>query len=168
MQETEALTVAYRDPKLPAAMDVPAGKAWTGLLQHIDTAQAETLCAVIHTLYPHEAIPERCYQRAVYHLDRRAGVPDAAAIFTKFLGLLAEKCALPFAELAETYQVQALRQIESTPEFFFVQRSAVRYFYDDVEIWAKFGYEGASTHLGGYVQRGFDDLDWLPPLPNDF
>ena len=74
---------------------------------------------------------------------------------------------MPFAELAETYRVGVLKQIESTAEFFFVQRFAVRYFYDNIEVWAAFGYQGASVHLGGYVRRGFNDLDWLPALPND-
>jgi len=41
----------------------------------------------------------------------------------------------------------------------------VRFLYDDVEVWQAFGYEGASAHLGGYVNRGFNDLDWLPDPP---
>jgi len=24
-----------------------------------------------------------------------------------------------------------------------------------------FGYEGASADKGGYIERGFDDIDWL-------
>jgi len=167
MQPTKNNVAACKDPKLPPPMEMPAGKEWVRLLRHIDAGQAETLCAVIGTLYPHDAIPESCYRRAVYQLDRLAEMPEAAAILSKFCAMLAERSALPFFELAETYRVQALRQIESTPEFFFVQRAAVRCFYDDVEIWSAFGYEGASVHLGGYVERGFDDLDWLPPLPND-
>jgi hypothetical protein len=29
-------------------------------------------------------------------------------------------------------------------------------------VWDAVGYEGPSVHKGGYVNRGFDDLDWLP------
>jgi hypothetical protein len=34
--------------------------------------------------------------------------------------------------------------------------------YDDAEVWDLLGYEGASFDKGGYLHRGFDDLDWLP------
>jgi hypothetical protein len=31
--------------------------------------------------------------------------------------------------------------------------------------WAHFGYEGSSYEMGGYFDRGFQDLDWLPNPP---
>ena len=34
--------------------------------------------------------------------------------------------------------------------------------YNDKEVWDVLGYEGASFDKGGYVNRGFNDLDWLP------
>ena len=34
--------------------------------------------------------------------------------------------------------------------------------YDDHEVWELLGYEGPSFDKGGYLHRGFDDLDWLP------
>jgi hypothetical protein len=34
--------------------------------------------------------------------------------------------------------------------------------YSDREVWQVLGYEGESYDKGGYLHRGFDDLDWLP------
>jgi len=34
--------------------------------------------------------------------------------------------------------------------------------YDDPEVWAVLGYEGPSLDKGGYINRGFNDLDGLP------
>ena len=34
--------------------------------------------------------------------------------------------------------------------------------YGNPEVWARIGYEGPSFELGGYKDRGFDDLTWLP------
>ena len=34
--------------------------------------------------------------------------------------------------------------------------------YNDKEVWELLGYEGYSSDQGGYVNRGFNDLDWLP------
>ena len=43
------------------------------------------------------------------------------------------------------------------------QRStAVVEIYSDPQTWTLLGYEGPSFAQGGYVGRGFDDLDWLP------
>jgi hypothetical protein len=28
-------------------------------------------------------------------------------------------------------------------------------------VWTKLGYEGPSAPEGGYLHRGFDDIDWL-------
>ena len=34
--------------------------------------------------------------------------------------------------------------------------------YNQKDLWAKFGYEGSSADKGGYINRGFSDIDWLP------
>jgi hypothetical protein len=28
-------------------------------------------------------------------------------------------------------------------------------------VWAKLGYQGPSAELGGYINRGFNDQDWM-------
>ena len=33
--------------------------------------------------------------------------------------------------------------------------------YNQKEVWPLFGYEGESFSQGGYIDRGFDDIDWL-------
>ena len=33
--------------------------------------------------------------------------------------------------------------------------------YNNPEVWPLFGYEGESASKGGYINRGFDDIDWL-------
>jgi hypothetical protein len=43
-----------------------------------------------------------------------------------------------------------------------VRSTAIVALYDDKEVWGLLGYEGSSYEHGGYVDRGFDDLDWLP------
>ncbi len=158
-----AKVTAYKDPKLPAALTVSGAADWADGLGGISAADAETLVAAIRTLCPHDDLPDTVYRRVVAQFDRLS----AAEHLATFCKMLDSAGPIAFAGLAETYRVQALKRIEDTPEFTFVQRMAVRYLYDDVEVWSAFGYEGASVHLGGYVKRGFDDLNWLPPLPND-
>ena len=33
--------------------------------------------------------------------------------------------------------------------------------YNNPEVWKVLGYEGPSAELGGYINRGFSDIDWL-------
>jgi hypothetical protein len=152
---------AYKDPRLPAPLVIE--RDWTAQLTVLSPGEGVTLFWVLRTLYPHDAVPDEVYARAVLGMER---LPGAEAL-RRFCAAVAAAWLLPFGELAETYRIQVLKRFEQTPDFVAVQRLGVRLVYDDVTLWQACGYEGASVHLGGYVKRGFDDLDWLPPLPND-
>ena len=43
-----------------------------------------------------------------------------------------------------------------------VRAKTILTLYNDPEVWELLGWEGASYSKGGYVSRGFADLDWLP------
>jgi hypothetical protein len=38
--------------------------------------------------------------------------------------------------------------------------------YSQPDVWPYFGYEGPSNDKGGYLHRGFDDIDWLDETPD--
>jgi hypothetical protein len=160
------MTIAYKDPALPPPLQLPDGPDWVAALAVLTPDAAETLVAAARALYPHDQLPDRIYRRVVAIFDRLARAsPDVADALAAFVGRVDAGFPVPFRARSESYRVAALRAIEATPEFRLVQRLTVRHLYDDVELWAAFGYEGASVHLGGYVTRGFDDLDWLPEIP---
>lgn len=160
------MSIAHKDPKLPLSPAIPDGPEWTHALAVLSPEAGETLVAVVRTLCPHDALPDRVYRRVVLHYDRLARTaPAAAASIAQAVGSLDAAMPLPFRERSESYRIAALKAIETTTAFVFLQRTAVRFLYDDVEVWDAFGYEGASVHLGGYVTRGFNDLDWLPEPP---
>ena len=52
--------------------------------------------------------------------------------------------------------------IEQTAFFQKVRGDLVVSLYNQKELWPKFGYEGSSAEHGGYIKRGFADIDWLP------
>jgi hypothetical protein len=159
-------TKAYKDPKLPPPLDLPEGPSWVTALEILGPDQAETLLAAARTLYPHDGLPDRIYRRVVAAFDRKAKESsEIAGLLADCVAMLDASFPVPFRERSEGYRIAALRSIEDTGAFRFLQRGTVRHLYDDIEVWAAFGYEGASVHLGGYAQRGFDDLDWLPDLP---
>ena len=157
---------AHKDPKLAPPPDVAEGPEWVHTLALLDPHVAETLLSAARTLYPHDGLPERVYRRVILHFDRMAAhAPAAAQSFAEFVDRVDTAMPLPFRDLSESYRVSVLKGLEESAAFRLVQRSTVRFLYDDVEVWQAFGYEGASVHLGGYVKRGFNDLDWLPETP---
>lgn len=159
------MTIAHKDPKLPPPPDISEGPEWTEALTVLTPEVGETLLAFVRTLCPHDALADRVYHRVILHYDRLAGAaPAVVALIAQAVGALDGATPLPFRERSESYRVAALRAIETTPGFVFLQRTAVRFLYDDIEVWEAFGYEGASVHLGGYI-TSFNDLDWLPEPP---
>ena len=69
--------------------------------------------------------------------------------------------AAPFVGLEEKEKLAAVLAIEGSPFFEAMRAATARHLYDDRALWPRFGYEGASSHLGGYIERGFDDIDWI-------
>jgi hypothetical protein len=67
-----------------------------------------------------------------------------------------------FAGKSPVEQTRALRELEGSEFFELVRSTAIVEIYSDPRTWAAFGYEGPSFDKGGYLHRGFDDLDWLP------
>ena len=111
-------------------------------------------------LYPHDSLDDAFYRRVVDIVGANA---DAAgrALLAEGIAALDSAGARAFVALAENEKLAVLRAIEGTPFFEAMRAATARHLYDDRALWARFGYEGASSHLGGYVERGFDDIDWI-------
>ena len=52
--------------------------------------------------------------------------------------------------------------MDGTPFFGAVRGDIVVSLYNNPLAWRHFGYEGPSFDDGGYLERGFDDIGWLP------
>jgi hypothetical protein len=123
--------------------------------------------AVLHaarTMYPHDRLPDEAYEKVVVKLEATAR-GDASIASTLDEGVAQLDGDGSFAGLDADGRLQALRRLEGSPFFGLLQSTAVVELYDQPAVWKAFGYEGPSSHLGGYVHRGFDDLDWLPDPP---
>ena len=116
-----------------------------------------TTLRVARVMFPHDMLPDIAYAKVIRALEGEAETIEA--------GVAALDDPTPFLELDEDRQLEVLRGLEGTDYFELVRSTAVVELYDNPLVWKAFGYEGPSSHLGGYVDRGFDDLDWLPDPP---
>jgi len=131
---------------------------------HAGTVQALTV--MVRAMFPHPSFPDGPYERCAQ------AIADAAASDVRFRTQLDQGLrdldaagGAPFAGLGEAAKLDVLRDMSSTEFFEGVRSRVITTLYDDPEVWGLLGYEGASFDDGGYAQRGFDDLDWLPAPP---
>jgi hypothetical protein len=120
-----------------------------------------TITAAARTMYPHDALPDDVYARVGDKLAEAAR-EDSGAAQTIEEGVSALNGGRLFSELSAEEQLEAVKGIEGSDFFELVRSTAIVEVYSDQRTWQAFGYEGPSFDKGGYIERGFNDLDWLP------
>lgn len=123
----------------------------------------EALIALIKAAFPHETVPDAAYRRTAETV--RAAAEDTTWMRVKLAQGLDSLQGLAegrFTELTAQEALPLLLRVQHTTFFGFVRQTAVVTLYEDEEVWEALGYEGPSVDKGGYIDRGFDDLDWLP------
>lgn len=123
----------------------------------------QILVALIKAAFPHETVPETAYRRAADTVLRAAEDTTWMRVkLTQGLDSLQGLAGGRFTELTAKEALPLLLRIQHTSFFGFVRQIVVVNLYEDEEVWEALGYEGPSFHKGGYIDRGFADLDWLP------
>ena len=120
----------------------------------------ERLVAVYRIMFPHNGIPNEFYEHVVQKLDEMAAQDRD---LPRFLceGIEALNGQQGSRLISEGDRVQTLKGAEQTPFFQTLRSHFVVYFYSNPAIWPRFGYEGPSNDQGGYLYRGFNDIDWI-------
>lgn len=165
--KTSAASVAAAGAVSGGMVSITAMPAWAEGLTAIKPDAAKTLLVMVRDLYPHDRLGDAYYEKALASMDQEAA-KDATLAGQLNEGAVALDAAArklrntPYAAIkAEEDRVAVLKSIETTPFFRKVRGDMVVALYNQPEVWAKLGYEGASAEYGGYIHRGFDDLDWI-------
>lgn len=129
----------------------------------------ETLTRVIYAAFPHRTFPMGPYRRAADAVIEQAATnPRMLAQLVQGLAELDAQRDARFADLDVDTAAAVLRGADGSPFVTAIVDSAVVTLYSDPEVWELLGYEGPSFDKGGYIGRGFDDLDWLPDPRVDY
>jgi hypothetical protein len=151
-----------------AGMTIGPEAAWAQAAKSLKPHTMATLVLMARDIYPHDRLADIYYVEAVAGYDAKAGL-DAA--FQKMI----EDGAAQLDAAAEqhhksrylmvaweTDRVALLKSVERGALFQKLRGDLLVSLYNNKEIWPKLGYEGASADQGGYINRGFNDIDWLP------
>ena len=143
------------------------GGAWAVELPSLKPEEARALLKFVHDLFPHDQLAEVYYANAIAPLnDEAAKDPSARQLLVDGiaqLNRLAQAAGgADYTDVRdEKIRVWAIKKLEGSSFFAKVYSTTVVSLYNQPKLWPKFGYEGPSSALGGYLHRGFNDLDWL-------
>jgi hypothetical protein len=161
-------TVQHQTDQEPTDLQVDTSTQTAGppeggaRLSESDRAR-RVLVRLLRVAYPHERFPDGPYERTAAAIEdaAHANAADDRALTSGLAGL-DRVAGGDFLALDDAAAEAVLR--DRADEYFFrrIRSTAVVALYDQAEVWDLLGYEGPSFDQGGYLHRGFDDLDWLP------
>jgi hypothetical protein len=148
-----------------AALIIP-DQGWAATLKVLDEHQAATLLQLTREIFPHQGMADMYYAMVVRDLDAEAhGDAATAKLLKDGVAELDQALGIPWIQLSEGYRAEVLAARTDSSLFNKVKGKAVVSLYNNDLAWRYFGYEGPSFPKGGYLTRGFDDLNWLPDPP---
>jgi hypothetical protein len=145
----------------PLALLAPS-RAWALDLTALTAQEGATLLVAARTIAPHDKLEDAAYALVVHSIDAAA---------TKDEGLRKQyqeglaRLGVDFASASENVRVEALRTVEPSAFFQTLRINTLQVLYATPMAYACFGYEGEAFSKGGYAFRGFNDLRWLPEVP---
>jgi len=145
----------------PLALLAPS-RTWAVDLTSLSSAEGATLLAAARTIAPHDKLEDAAYAYVIRALDSAAAKDE---MLRKQLQEGVASLGARFAGAPESSRVEALRKVESTAFFQNLRVQTLQVLYSTPLAYAYFGYEGEAFSKGGYLQRGFNDLRWLPEVP---
>ncbi|HET7881397.1 MAG TPA: gluconate 2-dehydrogenase subunit 3 family protein [Acetobacteraceae bacterium] len=150
-----------------AGMTISPEAGWAQDAKTLSPHTMATLARMARDIYPHDRLADVYYIKAVAGYDAKAG-QDAA--FRKMVesgiaqldASAQQRHKSPYLVVAwESDRVVLLQGASQGALFKKLQGDLLVSLYNNKEVWPKFGYEGSSADKGGYINRGFSDIDWL-------
>lgn len=136
--------------------------AWAYEPGNLDAETFATLVQMARDIYPHDHVADEYYVIAVKGYDNAEA---AAGITAGIAALNAAAQGKGFGSYLATGwerdRVDILRGMEDSAFFQQIRGGLVTGLYNQKAVWPLFGYEGESFSQGGYIDRGFNDINWL-------
>lgn len=157
----------------PISLLAPS-KTWALELNKLSEHEGATLLRFSRHLFPHDTLEDAVYALVVKDLDKgAAGDAATAKLLSKGVSKLDQLAGSKWLDLNENEQFKHVKALEGSEFFEKVRSTTTVTLYNNDMAFAHFGYPGSEGDAG-YLQRGFNDLSWLPdppaaasgPLPN--
>ena len=136
--------------------------AWAMEVEHLAPDTMATLIQMARDIYPHDHVADEFYAIAVKGYDTTDAAPMVEAGIAGLNAAAQGKGHASYIGAGwERDRVDILRGMEDSAFFQTVRGGLVTGLYNQKAVWPLFGYEGESFSQGGYLDRGFDDINWI-------
>ncbi len=146
---------------------IHSGEAWGLETKSLAPQTMRALVIIARDIFPHDRLEDKYYAIAMKSWDEKSASDAATKAMIEggiaTLDALAKSAhGVTYAEVAwEVDRVALLRQIDHGAFFGAVQGGMLAGLYNQQDVWPLFGYQGESASKGGYIHRGFNDIEWL-------
>ena len=136
---------------------------WALSTTAIDAHTAQTLLVMGRQLFPHDRLGDQYYAAVVDALDKQAaGDPAVRKLLADGVARLDGARGIPWLQLSNGARNAVLKSMEGSEFFSTLRTATINNLYTNPLVYRFFGFEGPSVQFGGYINRGFDDIGWLP------
>ncbi len=123
----------------------------------------KVLSDVIYQLFPHPRLDKGVYEQVTQQVsDKVAQSAELTVMMKNAMESLSGNARENRAALPDREKMEQLEKIQHTPFFQFILNETLSGVYRHPLTWELLGFEGSSLEFGGYINRGFNDIDWLP------
>lgn len=122
----------------------------------------ELLASVAYDILPFAELPPALYLKAAQQI---LDLKDNKVV----AGLEKLRDAshnVAWKDVPEAQRVAILSSLHDSPFFSVVRAKTLQVLLRDPATFALVGYGGSSLEYGGYIRRGFNDINWLPASNN--
>lgn len=118
----------------------------------------EILASIAYELFPFQALSPVLYVNVA---ERVLGLGDP--IVTEGLEVIRSIAGeQSWLSLQDEQRVEILSSIDESRFFTLMRATSIAVLYQDQETLDLVGYGGSAIEKGGYLNRGFNDITWLP------
>lgn len=152
--------VLSRTAKIIAGGTLASGASLfvTGCSDAQQPNELNTLAGITYDLFPYEGLSPEIYAR----LASMIAAQDNPLVTEGLSQIATLTNNVNWIDVDESERIRILTSLENTPFFALVRSTAIDFLYSDPALWEIVGYGGSAIEQGGYINRGFDDISWLP------
>jgi hypothetical protein len=157
-----ALTFSTVAATTPTSLWFETSTAWA---QSTDPTHelTDVLAHLARVLFPHDGLADETYANVIGGiLTATAEDPAMTEVLRSAEVALDTASGQSWMTLNARAQVEAVKLVQDEAFFAAILGTVRGHFYNNPEVWQFIDYPGSSKEYGGYINRGFNDIDWLP------
>ena len=136
---------------------IRASAAWAS------SGDDEALTHFARLLFPHDGVADAVYAEAMASvLAGFEANPETDGLLDSAEAALNAQQDESWFDVDEVAQVSAIKDIQGEAFFAAILGALRGAFYYHPAVWEHINYPGSSKEYGGYLNRGFNDISWLP------